>query len=119
MTRLQFRHAQPGKGRPGDRTLPARRLVEFRCRGDERGKVVHHLLAVIYDSPSGPRAVSTALRKWNREELAAMKEHYRGFLAELGQPPKGRKLAWDPNPRLIEVDEPFSDDPVSLNCRCG
>jgi hypothetical protein len=92
--------------------------VEFRCRGDERGKV-HHLLAVIYDSASGPLAVSTALRKHNREDLIAMSEHYREFLAGLGQLPKGRRLAWDPNPRLIEVDEPFSDDPVPLNCRCG
>jgi hypothetical protein len=118
MTRLQFRHAQPGRSRPDDRTLPGKRLVEFRCRGDQTGRV-HHVLAVIYQSPSGPLAVSTAVVKWDRETLIEMNKHHRETLAEFGKEPKARKLPWNPNPRLIEVDEMFSDEPMPLNCRCG
>jgi hypothetical protein len=118
MTRLQL--ANPERNRPADRTLPARRLVEFRCRGDQKVRQ-HHLLAAIYQSRRGPLAVSTADVIHTAEGRAGLNRHARELVArfpnDLNWNPK--RAAWNPNPRLVELDEIFSDDPVPINCRCG
>jgi hypothetical protein len=96
-----------------DRTLPARRLVEFRCRGPKPG----HLLAVIYGTLSGPLAVSTADVVF--DAVAQRNQRMREFAAEHPNVTNPMRPAWLPSPRLVEVDEPFSDDPMPINCRCG
>lgn len=102
LTRLQFRHLEPGKSRPRDPTVSAQRLVEFRCRAGGAG----HLLAVIYKSRRGPLAVSTA------DEL-----HDAEWMAERRR--RGQKRPnWAPSPKLIEFDEPFAEEPMPINCRC-
>jgi hypothetical protein len=118
MTRLQL--ANPERNRPADRTLPARRLVEFRCRGDQTVRQ-HHLLAVIYQSRRGPLAVSTADVVYTPEDQATLNRHARELIAKFPKDPEWnpKRSAWDPNPRLVELDEIFSDDPMRINCRCG
>jgi hypothetical protein len=112
MMRLQYaRRHQAAK----DRTLPAPRLVEFRCRSTKPR--TGHLLAVIYRTPRGPLAVSTA--DVAMPDMAARNQRIREWVAEhprLYFNPK--RLAWQPSPRLLEVDEPFADDPMPINCRC-
>lgn len=95
--------------RPTDHwTLPAPRLVEFRCPAGG------HLLAVIYDTHAGPLCVSTA-----RVVDPEIRRNVVRRKSEGRRVPWGGKLPGDPSPRLPLVDEPFSDDPVPLNCRCG
>lgn len=105
--RLQLSHPK-ARGR----TLPLRRLIEFRCQqGSGKGG---HLLAVVYQSPSGPLAVSMAemlrdAESRQRRRDWAVKSGYADF----------KRPAWNPSPRLIDVDERFSDDPFPISCRCG
>lgn len=121
MTRLQL--INPGRNRPSDRTLPAVRLVEFRCWGDQpaRRQHQHHLLAVIYQSRRGPLAVSMADVVLTPEGQAALNRHAREMISEFPEDPdwNPKRSDWDPNPRLVELDEAFSDDPMPINCRCG
>jgi hypothetical protein len=59
-----------------DRTLPAQRLVEFRCRS-AKGP---HLLAVIYQSSLGPLAISTADVLFDAEEIPQHNARNREFM---------------------------------------
>jgi hypothetical protein len=96
-TRAQAEYVWLQAHRPRLRTMPAERLVEFRCPPKSG-----HLLGVIYKSRSGPLFASIAP---DLDTLDPVRM-------------KG-KAAWDPSPRLPLVDEPFTDDPCPLNCRCG
>jgi hypothetical protein len=123
LAQLEMMRLQDARPRPWppvdqirDRTLPAPRLVEFRCRGGK--PYAGHLLAVIYRTPRGPLAVSTADDAF--DDMPARNKRVREWAAEqprLHFDPK--RLPWQPNPRLLEVDEPFADDPMPINCRCG
>lgn len=78
--------------------LPARRIVEFWCR--------KHLLGVIYETPSGPLFVSSARYLSTKKFRSKWTQH-------------AARLPGNPSPRLPFLDEPFSDTPAPLNCRCG
>lgn len=112
--RLQMSKPSP---RLNDRTLPARRLVEFRCRGGAKGG---HLLGVIYQSQHGPLFVSTAdsisagTETFGRSMYESKRLHRELGVVAINNAP------WNPSPRLPLEDEPFSsDDPCLLRCRCG
>lgn len=111
--RLVFARPEP---RPGDPvTLPARRLVEFRCR--KRG----HLLGVIYTSREGPLFVSAATDAKLVDEQGMRLPAYETtiYSDEDGNRETMKYRPTDPSPRLPDTDEPSSDVPAPLNCRCG
>jgi len=106
--------------RPNDRTLPARRLIEFRCAK------AGHLLGVIYASTAGPLFVSTADeltddaegRRASIEDTRKIVESLRSRLTA-SHASAMKRLAWEPSPRLPLLAEPGSEAPAPTSCRCG
>ncbi len=94
------------RGRGDDFKLPARLLVEFRCT--RRG----HFLGALYDTADGPLFASTAKVAAPAIRANAIQRKHEGH------PLRGR-VGQNPSPRLPLVDEPFSEDPAPVNCRCG
>ena len=109
-TRAQAEYVWLQAHRPRLRTLPAARLVEFRCPPK-----AGHLLGVIYKTRSGPLFASLADDLETLDPVSMM-EQAAGFPESAALM---KKAGWDLSPRLPLVDEPFTEDPCPLNCRCG